>query len=135
MQGCRKKGVHFRAPPKYSGPFQIIKRISPTAVRLSLPNSWKIHPTFHVSLVKMYVPSDETPKPPAPIVVDSEEHWEIEKIIATRRFRNKTQYLVKWLGFADHDNSWLYEHQLSNAQDLLRKWKLGDGHTVSDRTQ
>jgi hypothetical protein len=35
---------------KMYGPFEVLDIISPTAVRLRLPKTWKIHPVFHVSL-------------------------------------------------------------------------------------
>jgi hypothetical protein len=39
---------------KKHGPFTIAKVVSPTAMRLLLPRKWKIHNTFHVSLLEPY---------------------------------------------------------------------------------
>ena len=33
---------------KFIGPFEVEKVISPTAIRLTLPQAWRTHPTFHV---------------------------------------------------------------------------------------
>lgn len=38
--------------PRYVGPFQIERQISPVSFRLTLPNHYRISPTFHVSLLK-----------------------------------------------------------------------------------
>jgi len=40
--------------PKRYGPFKIIKEISPVAYQLALPLTWKIHSTFHASLLSPY---------------------------------------------------------------------------------
>ncbi|MCO5548757.1 hypothetical protein L7F22_002219 [Adiantum nelumboides] len=40
---------------RYYGPFQICDIISDAAYRLKLPESWKIHNAFHVSLLRPYV--------------------------------------------------------------------------------
>jgi len=48
---------------KNHGPFQIEKIISPLAVRLTLPKKWKIHNTFHVSLLEPYRTSEHRAPP------------------------------------------------------------------------
>jgi hypothetical protein len=88
-----------------------------------------IHPVFHNSLLKPY---HETPQHgpnherPTPEIVNSEEgHYEIESILMARPTRNRksTQYLVKWKGYPESENSWLPEKELSHAQELLKEFK------------
>eukprot|EP00798_Chlamydomonas_sp_ICE-L_P011986 gene11986-biopygen9957 len=56
--------------PRFVGPFPITrvydKHGESLAATLALPDGWRIHPTFHVSLLKAYVPdwvSDDPPQP------------------------------------------------------------------------
>ena len=38
--------------PKWIGPFKITQLAGPVTAKLELPPQWKIHPVFHVSLLK-----------------------------------------------------------------------------------
>src|SRR5882672_5843955 len=88
----------------------------------------KVHPVFHNSLIKPYTetvahgPNFELPPPE--IIEGEEGHYEIEKILMSRPTRNRksTQYLVKWKGYPDSENSSLTEQELTHAQELLTKF-------------
>jgi hypothetical protein len=96
--------------PQRHGPFKIIKNISPVAVRLELPAQWNIHPVFHTSLITPYT---ETPSHgpnftrPLLDLIDGEAEYEVEQIRSHRTWgRRKTlQYLIKWKGYPESDNT------------------------------
>ena len=115
--------------PRFIGPFKIIERIGSVAYRLELPHTLKIHPVFHVSRLKVYKePTSFDPKRrtflrPPPIIVEHEEEYEIEKIIDKRTFRRQVQYLVKWLGYPDSDNTWIPLSELQHAQEAIQDFE------------
>ena len=58
--------VSHKLAPRYVGPYTVLKIINPSALRLQLPSSLKVHPVFHVSQVKPVADSDLSPLAPAP---------------------------------------------------------------------
>ena len=80
----------------------------------------KVHPVFHISLLKVY--SGTPLPPPSPIIVDGEEEYQVEKIIKHKLLRNRTQYLVRWKGYDNSSDEWLSEDALANAQEVLSKY-------------
>ncbi len=75
--------------PKCLGPFKIIQEISPVAYRLKLPPNWRIHNVFHASLLNPYhettAHGPNFTQPP-PDLIDGEEEYEVERIVAHRQF-------------------------------------------------
>ena len=99
----------------------------------------KIHPIFHNSLLKPYCETKEhgpNYKKPAPKIVNNEEgHYEIEAVLMARPTHNKksTQYLIKWKGYPALENSWLPEKELTNAKELLDKFKQQEKQVTKQR--
>lgn len=104
------------------GPFFISKQISPVNFRLELPKDAKIHPVFHISLLE---PADaKTPvQEDFYYQADGNNKWEVQKILRKRQGQLGNEYLVKWLGYPDSENTWEPETHLTNCQKLLRQFR------------
>uniref|UniRef100_A0A8C5M348 Gypsy retrotransposon integrase-like protein 1 n=1 Tax=Leptobrachium leishanense TaxID=445787 RepID=A0A8C5M348_9ANUR len=95
--------------PKYIGPFTIVIVYSPVHVRLELPPSMKVHPVFHVSLIKPHVADTLFRRPlapPGPLLVDGEEEYEVEDVLDSRYRRHRLEYLIQWKGYGPEERSW-----------------------------
>jgi len=113
---------------KWTGPFVIARKLSPVLYELELPVNMRIHPKFHISKLKKYVPpssfgADRDYSRPNPIDVDRELEYEVEKIVAQRKRRGKTQYLVKWSGYPDYENTWEPVENLTNCKSAISTFK------------
>jgi Chromo (CHRromatin Organisation MOdifier) domain len=120
-------------PLRY-GPFTIIEVLSPITYRLKLPPQWKIHDTFHASLLMPYKETDthraNFPQP-APDLIDGQEEWEVEKVLDSRhKGRHKhLQYLLEWKGYSDADNMWEDANQVF-AKDLISQFHKGNPKAI-----
>jgi hypothetical protein len=95
----------------------------------------KIHPVFHISLLKLYKEDDEfnrpTP-PPALIISDNEEEFEVEMILDKKIIGKTSKYLVKWTGYPLYDATWEPLNNLKNAMDKVNSFesRLQWGHCI-----
>jgi hypothetical protein len=102
------------------------QEISPVAYRLCLPASWGIHNVFHASLLSPYHETDahgpNFSRPP-PDLIDGKEEYEVERIISHRWHgqSKQLQYLIKWVGYPHHDNTWEPANQV-HAPDLVKDY-------------
>ncbi|WMV14350.1 hypothetical protein MTR67_007735, partial [Solanum verrucosum] len=79
------KGVHQNLVRKYEGPFGIIAKVGKISYKVELPPHFKIHPFFHVSVLKPYHEDKDDPSRNqsrrAPITITISHDREIEAII------------------------------------------------------
>ncbi|MBW0587781.1 hypothetical protein O181_127496 [Austropuccinia psidii MF-1] len=88
------------------------------------------HPTFPVSLIKPYSPSDKElfplrNKPTLEITpLEEGEEKKIVKFLKERRTRNKKEreYLVRYRNSTQEDE-WLLDKDITNADKLLRRFR------------
>jgi hypothetical protein len=128
------KNIKTRRPAKklddkWFGPYAIDKVISPLVYRLALPRSLnRIHPVFHVSLLRAAPRDDIQERPqnahPDPeLDDDGREVYEVQQILNSRLFRRKhLQYLVKWVGYGNEENSWEPAANVAESADLIEEF-------------
>ena len=113
---------------KRVGPYKILQKLSSLSYKLELPNELRdkgVHDVFHITLLTK-APSDmmpnQTPMQPPPIVIEGVEELEVEEVINSRLKNRQLQYLVKWKGTTDMENSWEPQKNLANAPDSIREF-------------
>lgn len=98
--------------------------LGPLTYRLKLPLHWKIHDTFHATLLSPYKETNiHGPNfiPPPPDIIDGEEYQEIDFIIKASKGTVQTRkYLIQWKGETAADESWEPCTELmKNASDIV----------------
>ena len=125
LQPYRQQSVFLRTSHKlsnrYYGPYQIEERIGPVAYKLKLSPGSRIHPVFHVSLLKkkigeVAIANDELP----PLTEEGVIRLQPRKVLSTR-WVNKgstsaSESLVLWEGLPKEEATW------EDSQQLLRSF-------------
>jgi hypothetical protein len=64
-------------------------------------------------------------------LIDGERHDEVELILDSRLYRKRLQYLVKWLGWPDAENQWVYADDVQ-ADELVKDFHQQYPHKPSE---
>ena len=147
LVGADKQTSKFAC--QYLGPFRIKRVVNPNAYELDLPAAMRIHPVLNVSRLKVYhdgatlFPSRPVanPRPPPEVTLaNGDEQYEVESILASRGRGNRTQYLVKWVGYDQYESTWEKASSLAGAPEAVAEFKartddLDDADSVSSTSQ
>lgn len=94
--------INAKLSARYYGPYQVLERVGAVAYRLKLPSNSKVHPVFHVSLLKKAA-GDYRVEEQLPLGMEGDFSGVIEPdaVLATRtinkRGENITQLLIQYL--------------------------------------
>ncbi|KAL4583237.1 hypothetical protein LXL04_007805 [Taraxacum kok-saghyz] len=104
------KHIYQKLAPKFFGHFQIRERIGPVAYKLTLAPTSKIHPVFHVSLLKKTIPGGAEASFPDGLDLTPDDIPVPQSILASRQLRDKgelvEQWLIHWQGQTEEEATW-----------------------------
>ena len=111
LPGCRK------LQPRFLGPLKVLQVLpSGNACKLELPEQWKVHHTFNVSLLRKW--EGPLPEHPPVVMVEGAAELLVESILTHKTVKHRggstTKYLVKWAGLPPAFNEWLLEADLTS---------------------
>ena len=134
-KNIRTKHWCRRLEYKMLGPFEVLsvgKNLR--YCKLKLPEQWKIHPGFNISLLERYR-GEKKEAPEVEVEADGDE-WVMEYIIATGHSNDNAKkhiYLVKWKDFTHEENTWeSYENVMDHDEGLLEEFYAKNGSIERD---
>jgi hypothetical protein len=119
-----KDGWVAKFMPRFDGPFEITHAYPASSTyTLLLPESTKIHRTFHSSLLRPFIENDPVLFPahtlecPGPIVTaEGEVEYFIDRIIDQCMRGHGKQFLVRWLGYGPDQDLWLPQREVVETE-------------------
>nr|GEV04664.1 transposon Ty3-I Gag-Pol polyprotein [Tanacetum cinerariifolium] len=93
---------------RYFGPYRILEKVGPVAYRLELPVTSRVHPVFHVSLLKESHQEQEpsTEFPTDWVTNQPEQELQPDSILQHRQSDDKYELLIKWKNQDQSEATW-----------------------------
>ena len=118
-KGVLRFGKRGKLSPRYIGPYEILSKVEPVAYRLKLPPELsRIHDTFHVSMLRKYIPDPSPVLREQPVQLKENLTYEETHVqIVDRKeqvLRSKVISLVKvlWKNHERETATWELEAQM-----------------------
>ena len=112
-------------PELFDRPYKVLEKVG-SSYKLRLPESMKIFDIFHPSLLSLAhtdpLPGQKNP-PPAPVIIEDKEEWNVEDILDSKKVRGRLKYRIKWQG-VDEDRNWYNADggEFDNSKDLVQDY-------------
>lgn len=105
------KKRYEKLSPRFFGPYNVIRQIGQVAYELALPKGCKVHPIFHVSLLrKAEGPRTAVFPPPLPLTEDWELQLQPASVLAHRWIQVSEkavlELLIHWQDRPSTEDSW-----------------------------
>jgi hypothetical protein len=121
------RGLSHKFLGPYADPFKVLEKSFFDIYKLELPENLKVHPIFHVSLLKLV--SHDASRPnrkhnsrPPPDRIHNEPQFEVEVVLKSKQLRGRErEYLVKWKGYHPIDASLVNKSDMEHAQEAIEK--------------
>ena len=116
------KNTPAKLQKRFVGPFEVMERIGTQAYKLKLPDHFKVHNVFHVSLLKGWKTATYREEPTTEEIEleEADKAYEVEKILRWRHANHGKEYLVLWEGYPMEEASWIPERNFT-YQDQLQE--------------
>ena len=121
-------------------PFEIVKAIG-TFYKLKLPIFIKVHPVFHISLLRSDFNDsllDQITDASKSMKIANEDEWLMNDILNSRRHYGRLQYKIKWNGFKRNDDWYNIDRgEFTNSQkvvDAFHSQYLQKAESIATRT-
>lgn len=116
-QSVERRGS-YKLALRFFGTYEIIAKVGKVAYTLKLPEGAKIHPTFHVPLLKRCPDSSVAPVHPpdsfSGTVVVKVPKAILDQRMIQRRGKVVTEVLIRWKNGNIDDDSWEYWSEVQN---------------------
>nr|GEU32283.1 reverse transcriptase [Tanacetum cinerariifolium] len=107
---------------RFFGPYRVLEKIGPVAYRLELPIASRVHPVFHVSLLKESHSQTASSEFPSEWLNDAPSYEpQPESILRRRQSGDKQEILVKWMNHEQEEATWEDLNEISTRfLDFIR---------------
>lgn len=115
--------------PKWIGPFKVVELTTPDTYRISLPDGLRLHPEFHVTMLKPYnrdSNEERTSKATDFVVYKGQVLHIVDRIVDSRKRTDGTIELrVRWFGEGPEGDTWEPRDQLlkSSARGFVTEYE------------
>ena len=120
----------------FYGPFEVLDRIGKVAYKLKLPSTSKIHPVFHVLMLKGKIGESTQVLQTLLEVLDHEVLSFIPQPVLNKRVkRGKVECLIHWQGLSPANATWedcqRLQDRFLHSSSMMRIFLKGKGNVTT----